>query len=134
MNISDFKMKLKTPPKLIEFADTMSVIETNYDFIPTTFKNGDLINESGQNSGSCKLFAFAVDQAGNSSQFLQSPLINVSGAATVDLSFEHRFNTETCCDHGYVVYRFDGGFWQIFTPTIGPYNIFDFMYNLEVIK
>ena len=48
---------------MIEFADTMSVIETNYDFIPTTFKNGDLMNESGQNSGSCKLFAFAVDQA-----------------------------------------------------------------------
>jgi hypothetical protein len=40
----------------------MSVVETNYDFTPTAFKNGNLQNDVGQNSGSCKLFAFAVDQ------------------------------------------------------------------------
>ncbi|MEM7104011.1 MAG: T9SS type A sorting domain-containing protein [Bacteroidota bacterium] len=73
--------------------------------------------------------AFAVDIAGNSSQFLQSPLIDVGGASFVDLNFEHRFNTEICCDHGYVVYRLDGGGWQVFTPTVGTYNVFDFMYN-----
>lgn len=37
----------------------MAVIEANYDFTPTTFKNGKTVNEAGQNSGSCKLFAFA---------------------------------------------------------------------------
>lgn len=62
MNISDFKTKLKNTPTSIDFADTMSVIEDNYNFTPTTFKNGDLQNDEGQNSGSCKLFAFAVDQ------------------------------------------------------------------------
>ncbi|MCK5816344.1 MAG: HopJ type III effector protein [Flavobacteriaceae bacterium] len=62
MNISDFKLKLKTKPSEIEFSDTMTVIETNYNFTPTAFMNGDLKNDSGQNSGSCKLFAFAVKQ------------------------------------------------------------------------
>jgi hypothetical protein len=62
MNISEFKLKLRNTPISIEFSDTMSVVETNYDFTPTAFKNGNLQNDVGQNSGSCKLFAFAVDQ------------------------------------------------------------------------
>ena len=37
----------------------MAVIEAHYEFTPTAFKNGELMNELGQNSGSCKLFAFA---------------------------------------------------------------------------
>ena len=35
------------------------MIDALYDFTPTTFKNGELMNEQGQNNGSCKLFAFA---------------------------------------------------------------------------
>ena len=37
----------------------MAVIESNYNFTPTAFKNGDLQNNEGENSRSCKLFAFA---------------------------------------------------------------------------
>ena len=37
----------------------MSVVDDNYNFVPTAFKNGTLENAEGQNSGSCKLFAFA---------------------------------------------------------------------------
>jgi hypothetical protein len=59
MTIETFISKLKNTPKDIEFSETMEVIETNYQFTPTAFKNGDLQNEAGQNSGSCKLFAFA---------------------------------------------------------------------------
>lgn len=59
MNIETFKNKLKNTPNDIEFSETMAVIEANYNFMPTAFKNGDLKNEAGQNSGSCKLFAFA---------------------------------------------------------------------------
>lgn len=62
MNIQDFKSKLKNAPTEIDFSETMDAIETNYEFNPTAFENGDLQNETGQNSGSCKLFAFAVDQ------------------------------------------------------------------------
>lgn len=62
MTIEKFEEKLQNTPDKIAFTDTMSVIEVNYDFTPTAFKNGELQNDAGQNSGSCKLFAFAVKE------------------------------------------------------------------------
>ncbi len=59
MKLSDFLEKLNNTPESIAFTDTMAVIEANYNFTETAFKNGDTKNEAGQNSGSCKLFAFA---------------------------------------------------------------------------
>ncbi|MDO7172068.1 HopJ type III effector protein [Mariniflexile sp. AS56] len=59
MNLEVLKNTLKETPKSTEFTDTMEVIESNYNFTPTAFKNGDLQNNAGENSGSCKLFAFA---------------------------------------------------------------------------
>ena len=62
MIIQQFKTKLKVSPTEINFAETMQVIEDNYNFTPTTFTNGDITNNASENSGSCKLFAFAVHQ------------------------------------------------------------------------
>ncbi len=59
MTIEEFKKIVVTNPKRISFSDTMAVIDSNYVFTPTAFSNGDLTNEAGQNSGSCKVFAFA---------------------------------------------------------------------------
>ena len=59
MTLANFKENLKNTPTTTKFTDTMAVIEKNYDFLPTAFKNGALENDAGQNSGSCKLFAFA---------------------------------------------------------------------------
>lgn len=59
MIIQEFKTKLKSNPTAITFSETMQVIEDNYSFTPTTFTNGDIKNNAGENSGSCKLFAFA---------------------------------------------------------------------------
>jgi HopJ type III effector protein len=59
MELNTFLQKLKNTPDSIAFSDTMAVIEALYEFKPTAFKNGELMNEQGQNSGSCKLFAFA---------------------------------------------------------------------------
>ncbi|TLP73029.1 HopJ type III effector protein [Maribacter sp. ACAM166] len=59
MTIEQFNKKLKTNPTDISFSETMAVIESKYTFIPVAFSNGDVRNEAGQNSGSCKLFAFA---------------------------------------------------------------------------
>lgn len=59
MTIKAYKTKLKETPKTILFSETMKVIDNNYNFTPTTFTNGTVTNEAGQNSGSCKLFAFA---------------------------------------------------------------------------
>lgn len=62
MTLELFKTKLQENPKHISFPDTMTVIDDNYKFTPTAFKNGNLENSVGQNSGSCKLFAFAISQ------------------------------------------------------------------------
>jgi hypothetical protein len=55
----DFLQKLKQRPDNITFDETMEVIKANYDFKPSAFNNGHLINQLGENNGSCKLFAFA---------------------------------------------------------------------------
>ena len=59
MKVEDFLKKIAKKAQDVAFADTMSVVEANYVFTPTAFKNGTTNNEVGQNSGSCKLFAFA---------------------------------------------------------------------------
>ena len=62
MKIQDLKNKLNKAPETVSFTDTMAVIEVNYIFTPTAFTNGELKNAEGENSGSCKLFAFAIKQ------------------------------------------------------------------------
>jgi hypothetical protein len=62
MKLENFRNKVQNNPMEIEFLDTMAIIETNYEFTPTAFKNGGLNNAAGENSGSCKLFAFAKKQ------------------------------------------------------------------------
>lgn len=59
MNIDAFLKKLSDHPASVTFDDTMAVINASYEFTPASFTNGDVRNEAGQNSGSCKLFAFA---------------------------------------------------------------------------
>ena len=59
MNLNTFLQMLNSTPDKLSFNDTMSVIDAHYEFTPTSFQNGNLINEQGKNSGSCKLFAFA---------------------------------------------------------------------------
>lgn len=50
---------LATAPDHVNFADTIAVIDAQYDFTPTAFRNGEFDNAAGQNNGSCKIFAFA---------------------------------------------------------------------------
>ncbi len=59
MTIAAFLEKLKQTTIAITFLETISVIEENYNFTPTAFENGTQHNAAGENSGSCKLFAFA---------------------------------------------------------------------------
>lgn len=67
MTIEEFIAKLNATPNIIDFKETIAVIDAHYDFTPTEFQNGELKNEVGQNSGSCKLFSFA-QQSGLSQQ------------------------------------------------------------------
>ena len=54
--------KLKDDKSDILFSEVLQVIENNYTFKPTAFNNGNLKNKTGENSGSCKVFAFALHQ------------------------------------------------------------------------
>ena len=60
MNLVDFLQQLEQNPGEINFNTTIGLIDSLYEFTPTSFKNGALENEAGQNSGSCKLFSFAL--------------------------------------------------------------------------
>lgn len=62
MTLDLFLTKLKNTPKEISFSETIAVIEEHYNFSPTAFENGLQHNAAGENSGSCKLFAFAEMQ------------------------------------------------------------------------
>ena len=57
--MKQFLKTLETAPDSISFNDTIGVIDEHYDFNPSAFRNGELQNEAGQNSGSCKIFSFA---------------------------------------------------------------------------
>jgi len=70
MKITAFIQTIKGTPDSIVFQNTMDVIEANYTFKPTSFVNGDITNETGQNSGSCKLFSFAKLQKLNKDETL----------------------------------------------------------------
>lgn len=59
MNLKQLINKLKTEPSEIQFEDTMTVIDELYHFSETSFTNGDVTNNAGENSGSCRVFSFA---------------------------------------------------------------------------
>jgi len=59
MQLDAFLTQLNTSPDQISFSDTIATVDANYDFTPTAFRNGELENAAGQNSGSCKLLSLA---------------------------------------------------------------------------
>lgn len=59
MQLNTFLENLQTSPETIEFQQTMAAIDAAYTYSPASFTNGDLVNQAGENEGSCKLFAFA---------------------------------------------------------------------------
>lgn len=59
MELTEFLHQVTTEPLSVEFKQAIGVIDSNFTFTPTAFKNGDVDNEAGQNNGSCKIFAFA---------------------------------------------------------------------------
>ncbi len=74
MPLSTFINKIKTGEPVC-FTETMTVIADNYLYQPTRFTNGlqddVLVNETGSNEGSCKIFAFALLHQFNSQQTLE---------------------------------------------------------------
>jgi hypothetical protein len=65
---------------------------------------------------------FASCPATYSYQLVESPSVSVSGTTSVNLSFNHRYGTESTYDEGYVAYKLDNGAWTLFSPTVNIYN------------
>ncbi len=59
MNLDQFLSQVQQDSENVQFEDSISCIDTNYDFTESAFKNGDTHNAAGENNGSCKIFAFA---------------------------------------------------------------------------
>ena len=60
LTLTDYITALTNAPSSLTFDDTLAVIDANYTFTPTTFKNGGVDNAAGTNNGSCKVFSFAT--------------------------------------------------------------------------
>ncbi|WP_434778073.1 HopJ type III effector protein [Neisseria sp. Ec49-e6-T10] len=58
MTLADFRKQLTHSDH--QFVDTLAFIEKNYQFQPTAFNNGYVVNITGQNEGSCKVLALAI--------------------------------------------------------------------------
>lgn len=59
MILDAFIRRLRSTPDRIAFEETINLIDSLYDFTPTAFRNGTQHNDAGENTGSCKILAFA---------------------------------------------------------------------------
>ena len=59
MNVTELLDRIRTKPQSVEFKEVMETITSSYDYQPTKFSNSAMINEAGENEGSCKIFSFA---------------------------------------------------------------------------
>lgn len=59
MSVEELIKTIKSHPETVEFQQVMEVISACYEYSPTEFRNGDVVNAAGTNEGSCKIFAFA---------------------------------------------------------------------------
>ncbi len=73
-DINDFRKKLRSSPETIEFDEVIQLIDKLYVFTATEFSNGTgnetVINNAGENTGSCKIFSFAKLQQLSAQQTL----------------------------------------------------------------
>ncbi|MDK2594085.1 HopJ type III effector protein [Pseudoalteromonas obscura] len=58
-SVERFISRVTEQGESVEFEQTISLIDTHFEFTPTSFTNGEQENEAGTNLGSCKILAFA---------------------------------------------------------------------------
>lgn len=59
MTLETLLDQLNTSPENVTFQQVMAVIDSTYNYTAQRFTNGELINNAGENAGSCKIFSFA---------------------------------------------------------------------------
>ncbi len=56
--LSDFRARLHS--EHFQFSETLAFIAEYYDYQPSAFSNGQVVNAAGQNEGSCKALGLAL--------------------------------------------------------------------------
>ena len=56
--LESFFIQLSTEPETISFQQSIGMIDQMYHFQPCDFKNGELHNPAGEDTGACKILAF----------------------------------------------------------------------------
>lgn len=63
MKLNELLEQIRCRPEAVEFTEVIATINEHYAYTPTSFTNGmgewKIVNEAGQNEGSCRIFAFA---------------------------------------------------------------------------
>lgn len=103
MTVAAYISKLKNTPQEITFPETIAVIEGHYTFTPTSFQNGNQRNAAGENSGSCKLFAFAKAQ-----QLTQQETLACFGAYYFDDVLKNPQGTDHQNIRNFILHGWDG--------------------------
>lgn len=113
MNKLDILLQqIKTHPESIEFTDVIDIINDTYHYTPTRFTNGsaanNIINQPGQNEGSCKIFSFA-----NAHQLDQRQTLHCFGKYYREDVLEHpdnddHANIRTFIKYGWKNIKFEG--------------------------
>lgn len=108
MTIQEFKIKLAASPKDISFSETMVAIDSKYIFTPTAYTNGTVSNDAGQNSGSCKLFSFAVKEGLTKEETLACFGAYYFDEVLLDLKGSSHQNIRSFMNTGFDGLSFDG--------------------------
>ncbi|WP_339843741.1 HopJ type III effector protein [uncultured Halopseudomonas sp.] len=88
------------------FADTLSFIDSYYLYQPSGFDNGPVRNNAGENQGSCKVLAMALDLGLNDLQTLQCFAEHYQSVLASPDGHDHA-NIRALCDHGLAAVTFD---------------------------
>ena len=106
-NLKTFIKKVQSSPTTIEFEDVINIIDQYYDYSPTLFTNGTgnniLVNNAGENEGSCKIFSFAKLH-----QLTEKQTLNCFGAYFRSDVLAHFSNTDHANIRTFIKNGWDG--------------------------
>ncbi|MFT6388486.1 MAG: hypothetical protein ACJAUP_001868 [Cellvibrionaceae bacterium] len=107
MTLETLLQSLNHEPYSIEFQEVMKVIDSLYAYTPTEFTNGNsedkVINIAGTNEGSCRLFAFALDQ-----QLTQQQTLHCFGRYYREDVLQHPENNDHANIRNFIRYGWEG--------------------------
>lgn len=59
MQLEELLTMVRERPEAVDFAQVIALIDAQYQYTPTSFHNGEVVNAAGTNEGSCKVLGFA---------------------------------------------------------------------------